>query len=345
MSKYYRTKIFIDESMSGYSVSEISPGYVYDRDHISDTKNKYYEWEITPMNVHVYRTLIDHDIVTIPCIDKMRITPTDVILFYGNHATSFYCADQDIVISMKDHALNINIEPDTHDGRYFNHNVKYPELYHARPANPYGYKIYVRLNIEDHLRYLTYSSVYEKHQENIQNMIGQHPIEKGHFLINPEHIYKIMDIKNSTFYLYDKMNIDDAQVPFEDIFKTGYIICDKNSLFIMDDNIITDEAGIKYDKQTCYKKFSIYKSEMDTLLKLIDELTVNDSEIVNGFEIDQSKLLCVDDLNLKKDFELPYGCDSMYIITDDMIYACHDIISNYQNALYDYPHCDLNKFI
>ena len=247
-------KMFIDKSMRPY----------IEKDTKHDATN--YSWIISPSHVCVYRTLFSIDRVSIPCVNKITITNNEIILTErANNAISINRENNDrVVITMDHHIVTIAIEPEVQSNEH-----SWPRIYES--LNPSEMSdVYVRLNKDDYLRFLTIKSIYKKNQGKIRRKIKSTPIHVNDYLVNAQHIYIINDIRKDIFVMTDLINQKSVVMSIMDVFMSDLKVFNKRALFILKDRCIRCYTDYSYKDPdlNLYLKYDKYLKEMKRISKI-----------------------------------------------------------------------------
>ena len=199
---------------------------------------------------------------------------------------------------MNHHIVYIAIE----SGDQFVDQYAYPKIYESLNPHPVNGSIYVRLNAEDHLRFLTNINHYKTNLKRTRK--NRMPVYKDYYLVNGKHLYAIMDIVENMFVLYDYIEHETIEMSIIDAFISDLNLFDKNTLFITRNAIIRSHMPYESRQHNpdLYKNYDKYLEEMK----------------------DISKYDSIENLEVYKDF---YHCDCEVILLNkenNRIYSLFD---------------------
>ena len=274
-------KIFVDKSMEPY----IEEGAKCD---ISTNAN--YSWVISPSHVCVYRTLFSGELISIPCVNKITITNTEIILTQKIDGTviSINRVDADrIVMGMDRHIVTIAMEPGIQSDE-----KSWPRIYESLISSP-ECGMFVRLNKDDYLRFLTNKTTYRQNREKIRRKIKSTPIHVNDYLANARHVYIINDIQKDMFVMTDLIRKKPITMSIMDVFMSDLKVFDKRAFFILKDRCIRCHTDYDYRDPSTHLdiNYDKYLKEMKRISKLE---SIKDLDLYRDFHRCERDIVLID---------------------------------------------------
>lgn len=277
--------IFIDKSMEPYIIEGSKCDFIICPEIMN--------WDILPSAVCVYRTLLDNSKISMSHVNKITITDKEIILTENSNGISISIDRRDmdnIVLYMKHHVVYIAMESQDQ----FTDKYAYPKIYESLNSHPVCGSVYVRLNQEDHLRFLTNKHIYMMNLKKIRK--NKMPIYKEYYLANGKHLYEIIDIDENTFVVHDYIKHETIEMSIIDAFISDLNLFDNNTLFITRNAIIRSHMPYesKQHNPDLYKNYDKYLEEMKDISKFD---SIKNLEVYKDFYHCSCEVVLIDEEN------------------------------------------------